>query len=65
MEAITIAKVFVNEFVSRYDLSRQILTDQERQFESMLFKEICALMDIDKKKNTIFSSSDKWNPREI
>ena len=34
MEAITIAKVFVNEFVSRYGLSRQILTDQGRQFES-------------------------------
>ena len=39
MEAITIAKVFVNEFVSRYGLSRQILTDQGRQFESVLFKE--------------------------
>ena len=33
MEAITIAKAFVNEFVSRYGLSRQILTDQGRQFE--------------------------------
>ena len=54
MEAITIAKVFVNEFVSRYGLSRQILTDQGRQFESVLFKEICALMDIDKKINTSF-----------
>ena len=54
MEAITIAKVFVNEFVSRYGLSRQILTDQGRQFESMLFKEICVLMDIDKKRNTSF-----------
>ena len=52
MEAITIAKMFVNEFVSRYGLSRQILTDQGRQFESVLFKEICALMDIDKKRNT-------------
>ena len=54
MEAIPIAKVFVNEFVSRYGLSRQILTDQGRQFESMLFKEICVLMDIDKKRNTSF-----------
>ena len=54
MEAATIAKVFVNEFVSRYGLSRQILTDQGRQFESVLFKEICALMDIDKKRNTSF-----------
>ena len=40
--------------MSRYGLSRQILTDQGRQFESVLFKEICALMDIDKKRNTSF-----------
>ena len=28
MEAVIVAKVFVNEFVSRYELSRKILTDQ-------------------------------------
>ena len=28
MEALTVAKVFVNEFVSRYGFSRQIQTDQ-------------------------------------
>ena len=54
MEAVTVAKVFVNEFVSRYGLSRQILTDQGRQFESVLFKEMCGLLDIDKKRSTSF-----------
>ena len=28
--------------------------DQGRQFQSVLFKEICDLMDIDKKRNTSF-----------
>ena len=54
MEAVTVAKVFVNEFVSRYGLSRQILTDHGAQFESLLFKEICELLDIDKKRSTSF-----------
>ena len=54
MEAITVAKVFVEEFVSRYGICRQILTDQGAQFESKLFKEICRLLDIDKKRSTSF-----------
>ena len=48
------AKVFVEEFVSRHALCRQILTDQGAQFESKLFKEICRLLDIDKKRSTSF-----------
>ena len=54
IKAMTMAKVFVNELVSRYGLSRQILTDQGRQLESVLFNESCALMDIGKKRNTSF-----------
>ncbi|MCW4335043.1 MAG: RNase H-like domain-containing protein [Candidatus Thiodiazotropha endolucinida] len=54
MEAVTIANIFINEFVSRFGLCRQLLTDQGRQFESILFKEICDLLDIDKKRCTSF-----------
>ena len=54
MDALTVAKVFVEEFVSRHALCRQILTDQGAQFESKLFKEICRLLDIDKKRSTSF-----------
>ena len=54
MDAKTVAKVFVNEFVSRYGLYRQILTDQGKQFRSLLVTEICDLMDIDKKRSTSF-----------
>lgn len=54
MEAETVAKVFVSEFVSRYGLCQQILTDQGKQFESKFFKEICELLDIDKKRSASF-----------
>ena len=54
MEAITVAKVFVEEFVSRHGICRQTLTDQGAQFESKLFKEICMLLGIDKKRSTSF-----------
>ena len=49
MEAVTVGNFFVEEFVSRYGVCRQILTDQGKQFESNLFQEICRLLDIDKK----------------
>ena len=53
MEAVAVAKIFV-EFVSRYGVCRQILTDQDKRFESKLFQEICSLLDIDKKRSTSF-----------
>lgn len=54
MEAVTVAKVFITEFVSRFGLCRQLLTDQGRQFESILFKEICDVLDIDKQRSSSF-----------
>ena len=54
IEAITVSKVFVEEFVSPYGMCRQILTDQGTQFQSRLFQEICRLLDIDKKRSTSF-----------
>ena len=35
-------------------LSRQIHTDQERQFESKLFQELCQVLEIDKTRTTGF-----------
>ena len=42
-EASTVARAFLNEFVSRYGLPYVIHTDQGTNFESNLFKEICKL----------------------
>jgi hypothetical protein len=51
-EAHTIADKFVQEFICRYGVPRRIITDQGSNFQSMLFKEVCALLDIEKTRTT-------------
>ena len=46
METATIARVLVNEFISRFGAPTHLHTDQGRSFESSLIKEICRLMGI-------------------
>ena len=52
MEAGTVAKLFVNEFVVRYGAPACLHTDQGRNFESNLVKEICRLFGIVKTRTT-------------
>ena len=47
-EAPTVARAFLNEFVSRYGVPYVIHIDQGTNFESNLFKEICKLLKIEK-----------------
>jgi hypothetical protein len=54
METTTIVDNFVTNFVCRFGVPRQIHTDQGRQFESGLFKELCKKFSIDKTKTTAF-----------
>jgi hypothetical protein len=46
MEAKTIANVFVSHFVSRFGAPDVLHTDQGRNFESALFKEVCLLLGV-------------------
>ena len=43
MEAVTVAKILVNEVIARFGIPNQIHSDQGKQFESKLFKELCQL----------------------
>lgn len=54
METTTIVDNFVTNFVCRFGVPRQIHTDQGRQFESGLFKELCKKFSIDKTRTTPF-----------
>lgn len=54
METTTIVDNFVTNFVCRFGVPRQIHTDQGRQFESGLFKELCKKFSIDKTRITPF-----------
>eukprot|EP00731_Ephydatia_muelleri_P025679 Em0017g762a len=56
MEAGTVAKLFVNEFVVRYGAPACLHTDQGRNFESNLVKEICRLLGIVKTRTTPYHS---------
>ena len=52
MEATTVAHLLVNEFICRFGLPDNLHTDQGRNFESVLIKEICSLLNIKKTRTT-------------
>ena len=52
METSTIAKIIMDEVISRFGTPGTIHSDQGRQFESNLFREFCKLLQIDKTRTT-------------
>ena len=55
--AETVAGVVVREFVARFGCPLEIHTDQGRNFESELFKEMCELLEIGKTRTTSYRPS--------
>ena len=53
-EAITVVQAFIEEFVSRYGIPRQIHTNRGSQFTSLFFKNICEIFRIEKTQTTAF-----------
>ena len=51
-EAATVARVLVNEWVSRYGAPDVIHSDQGKNFDSQLFKGMCQLLGIHKTRTT-------------
>jgi len=51
-EAETVAKLLVEQWVCRFGAPRIIHTDQGRNFESRLFKEVCQLLNIHKTRTS-------------
>ena len=52
MEALSIAKVLVSEFICRFGVPDSIHTDQGKNFESKLIQEICHLLGVTKTRTT-------------
>ena len=48
MEASTIVQILMNEFITRYGVPEILHTDQGRNFESSLIKELCRTLGINK-----------------
>lgn len=57
MEAMTVATLFVNEFICRFGVPLEVHTDQGRQFESALFQGMCQLLRITKTRTS------PWHPQ--
>ena len=47
-KAETIARILVEEFIRRFGIPGSIHTDQGRDFEGHLFRDMCRMMDIEK-----------------
>ena len=52
MCAETVADILVNQYMERFGIVREIISDQGKQFESELFKELCSQLGIDKKRSS-------------
>jgi len=46
MKAKTVARILVNEIVSRFGVPEKVHSDQGRQFEGNVFKGMCELLQI-------------------
>ena len=52
MEAQTVAKLITNEVICRFGCPVAVHSDQGRQYESVLFTEVCRLLEIRKTRTT-------------
>ena len=53
-EAKTVAETFVKQFIARFGAPLLVHTDQGTNFQSRLFREMCALMGVKKTRTTAF-----------
>ena len=51
-EAVTVANVLVSQFFSRFGVPAELHSDQGRNFESLVFREVCTLLGIHKTRTT-------------
>ncbi|CAC5381214.1 unnamed protein product [Mytilus coruscus] len=54
--ALTVADNLTTEFICRFGTPTRIHTDQGREFESVLFVEICKLLGVEKSRTTPYHS---------
>ena len=64
--ALTVADKLMTEFIAIFGVPIQIHTDQGRNFESHLFKQVCEILKINKTRTTPFHAQsdgqvERWN----
>ena len=63
-EAVTIARVFVNEFISRFGVPYIIHTDKRANFESHMFSELFQLLNIKKTRTNLYKRNATARSKE-
>ena len=56
-EATTVARILVEQIVCRYGVPIAILTDQGKEVDGQLMREVCRLLEIDKLRTTSYKAS--------
>ena len=51
-EAVTVAEVLIQEFISRFGVPLILHSDQGRNFEGAVFSEMCKLLEVTKTRTT-------------
>ena len=60
-----IAQRLVHEFISRFGTPFEMHSDQGRNFESQLFKEVLKLLEKKKDSNNSLQTQLKWTDRKV
>lgn len=53
-ETELVARLFVNNFILRYGIPKEIITDQGKEFMSSVMSEVCSLLNIKKLNSTAY-----------
>jgi transposase InsO family protein len=56
-EAITVARALFDVVFSRFGVPMQLLSDNGREFDNIVLKELCRLLEIDKIRTTVYKAS--------
>jgi transposase InsO family protein len=56
-EAVTIARILTEQILARYGVPIQIVSDQGKNFDGVVFKEVCRLLGVDKQRTSPYHPS--------
>ena len=56
-EAVTVARALMDVVIARFGVPLQLLSDNGKEFDNSIMKELCRLLEIDKLRTTVYKAS--------
>ena len=56
-EAVTVARALMDVVIARFGVPLQLLSDNGKEFDNSILKELCRLLEIDKLRTTVYKAS--------